>query len=142
MAARMPLVIVLSLFAAAACNPVRGSSVRSGPRAAAPTDAKNVRLVALDVPEGAVEVGIIQARGTASIDRLHQEFRNQCAKVGGNLAKVDKVTTDFEMQTMTQTQTYNCGTPQAPSTCSRMVTQNVEVATTQIQGRAFVLERR
>ena len=65
------------------------------------------------------------------------EFARQAASVGGDVAKVDKIETGFETELQTSQQSYSCGTIDAPRTCYRNVTREVEVATTKIVGRAF-----
>jgi len=71
------------------------------------------------------------------IERITPEFIQRVAELGGDFGKIDHIRTRFEMRTQTSQQSYNCGTAQAPRTCSQMVTQTVEVAITVIEGRAF-----
>ena len=102
-------------------------------------DAASVRVAATYVPDGAVQVGIVETHSTAAagMPDLIQSFRAEVGRVGGDFGKVDSIRTRFEWQTRTQTQSYSCGTPQAPQTCTRVVTQNVEVGITTLMGRAF-----
>lgn len=103
-------------------------------------DQSAVRVSALTVPEGASELGIVQAHTIqGSIEDAMPEFRTQVARLGGDFGKVTDVTTHFELKTQTRTETYNCGTSDKPSTCTRMVTEQVEVATTRILGKAYRL---
>lgn len=121
--------------ASLACSTVRGSAVRTGGGGEGEYQGQ-VRITAFE-PRGAQQVGLIQARGQEPIDQLAEEFRSQAAKVGGNVAKVDDVTTKFEMVTRTETYSYSCGTSKAPQTCTGTRTVTTEVCTTQLVGRAF-----
>lgn len=124
--------------AALGCSRVRGSAVRTSSAPAGKTN--DVRVVALHLPDDAHEVGLIEATGTGDLPELVAEFRAQAAKVGGTIAKVDRMHTKFHTQQVTRTESYNCGTPQSPRTCTRNVTSTQEVATTTIHGRAFVVK--
>ena len=66
-------------------------------------------------------------------------FRDVVGRSGGNFGKVDSVETRFEMQSVAQTQTYQCGSPAAPRICTRNSNQRVEVGITTITGRAFIV---
>ncbi len=91
-------------------------------------------------PEGASELGIVQAHTVqGSIEDALPEFREQVAQLGGDFGKIDDVGTKFEIQTRTRTESYNCGTSDKPNTCTRTVTENVELATTRIMGKAYRL---
>ena len=103
-------------------------------------DASQVRISALTVPEGSSELGIVQAHVIqGSIEDAMPEFRAQVAQLGGDFGKVTDVTTQFEIKTRTRTETYNCGTSDKPSSCTRTVTEQVEVSTTRILGKAYRL---
>ncbi len=132
--------LLLSVLALglAACSGISGSAVRQSNAAAYKGE---VRVIALDPPAGAIQVGIIQAKGPWTIDALTKELKAQCASVGGDLAKVDEVGTKYEMITENQTYSYNCGTAQSPRTCTGTRTVTKEVGTTQIVGRAFRTEK-
>jgi len=126
----LTLLVGVSLFGPG-CSTVRGSAVATGP-VAAPTGGP-VQIVTLAPPAGAIEVGIIQARGRAPIDELAPEFVAQAAHLGAEFAKVDTITTKFELVRYW----YSCGTNNS-SRCWR----TREVATTQMVGRAFRRENR
>jgi hypothetical protein len=85
---------------------------------------------------------LLQALGRASIVELAREFQQQSAKVGGDLAKVDEITSKFEMVTTTETYSYSCGSTNAPATCTGTRTVTKEICTTQMVGRAFSTEAR
>jgi hypothetical protein len=126
----------------AACGPyVEGHAVATHtPVDAKHIDAGQVRISAVSVPEGATELGIVQAHTVqGSIEDAVPEFRKQVAELGGDFGKINNVSTKFEMQTRTRTESYNCGTSDKPQTCSRTVTENVELATTRIIGTAYRL---
>jgi hypothetical protein len=125
------------------CGPyVEGSAVVTAHSAgdAKFVDASAVRISALTVPPGASELGIVQAHVVqGSIEDAMPEFRAQVARLGGDFGKVTDVSTTFEMQQRTRTESYNCGSSDKPSTCTRSVTESVEVSTTRILGKAYRL---
>lgn len=121
-----------------ACARTKSSGVRTG-GALAPYEGK-VTIRASEVPPGAREVGVAQSYGPATIDELIPKFAERVAQLGGNFGKIDDIKTKFEMSTQTSNESYSCGTPSAPRTCYRTVSRQVEVATTTIVGRAFVVE--
>lgn len=125
-----------------ACGPhVEGHAVATHTAADAKhIDASVVRVSAVAVPEGASELGIVQAHTVqGSIEDAMPEFRKQVAQLGGDFGKINDVATTFEMQMRTRTESYNCGTSDKPRTCTRTVTERVELATTRIIGKAFRL---
>jgi hypothetical protein len=129
----------------AACGPrVYGSSVATAPsaldRKAAIHPASPIALGATTIPPNATEVGTVQAASDdGRIDSVLPELLRQIAKLGGNFGKIDDVTTQFEVHMIPMTHTYSCGTASAPATCTSTTIQEVEVATTRILGRAFVV---
>lgn len=132
----------LVVAAICGCGPhVEGSAVATHTADDAHfVDASNVRVSALAIPQGAAEVGIVQARVTGgNIEDAMPEFRAQVARLGGNFGKLDEVRTKFEMQTRTSTETYSCGTADKPRSCTRSVTRTVEVSTTSLLGKAYRL---
>lgn len=128
---------LLLLVAGAACAPaVVSSAVATAPGLAVP--GRPVMLSSLHVPPNARELGIVQAHSNQTdIQRIVPEFVGQVAALGGNYGKIDDVTTTYQMRTTTSLQSYSCGTPNAPMTCTRSVTTTVEVPTTRVLGRAF-----
>ena len=125
-----------------ACGPhVEGHAVATRSAADAKhVDASQVRVSAVGVPEGAAEVGIVQAHTIqGSIEDAMPEFREQVAQLGGDFGKINDIATSFEMQTRTRTESYNCGTSDKPRSCTRTVTERVELATTRIIGKAYRL---
>ena len=123
---------LITLGCLVGCYQVQGSAV---PTSAfyAPPSAGQARLVNLDVPPSAVQVGLIQAKGTGTLEMLAAEYVAQARRVGGNLAKVDHVSTKFELVPQAQSYSYQCGT----GMCSGTHVFMVEVATTQLVGRAY-----
>ncbi len=142
MRARLSEIGCLLLIGLGACGPhVEGHGVAT--RSAADgkhIDASQVRVSVLAVPAGASELGIVQAHTIqGSIEDAMPEFREQVAQLGGDFGKVNDVSTGFEMQMRTSTESYSCGTSDKPRTCTRTVTRQVEVATTRIIGKAYRL---
>jgi hypothetical protein len=133
---------VCLLVALSACKTVSGSAIATSSAGAPLAESIPVRLSGLAVPEGATEVGIVQAKGTGKLQDLVDEFSAQVRKVGGNYGKIDSMPTKFEMVTSVQSYTYSCGTAKAPATCSGTRTVTTEVATTQLLGRAFLVGQR
>ncbi|MCA9533624.1 MAG: hypothetical protein KC593_08100 [Myxococcales bacterium] len=120
------------------CSSVRSTSIATGATGPA-VDAAQVAVAATYIPEGATEIAIVETHGNVNegLDELLLAFRTEVGAQGGNFGKVDSMRTRFEMQTVTRTETYSCGTSTTPQTCSRIVTQQVEVGVTTIVGRAF-----
>lgn len=137
--ARFGAILLVTL---AACGPsVEGHSVATHTAIDAKhIDASQVRLSAVSVPEGASELGIVQAHTVqGSIEDAVPEFRNQVAQLGGDFGKIDNVATKFETYTQTRTESYSCGTVNSPRTCTRTVTETREAETTRIIGKAYRL---
>jgi hypothetical protein len=132
--------MVALLVASEGCATVTGSAIATGSDARPLAENVAVRLSALSEPAGAKQVGIVQSHGTGDFEDLAVEFTAQVRKVGGNYGKIDSIRTKFEVHYVTQTRTYSCGTPQSPSTCTSTTTVPETVATTQLMGRAFLLE--
>lgn len=122
---------------------VHSSVVPSGPasagKAGIPTSA--VRISATQVPDGAAKVGVVEAHVVmpASIMDLIPVFAARVAGVGGDFGKIDQITTKFEMIRTIQSQSYDCGSPSHPMTCTRLYPVVIEVGTTSVLGRAFSL---
>ena len=131
---RLQLLAYLAL-AASGCVYTRSSAVPSTASGLAPQSVGAVQVRATAAPEGARELGFVEANGTglAELPDIVEEFRQRVAGLGGNYAQVDRIATKFEMQT--QTYTYTCG----KSTCTG--TRAVEVSTTSVLGRAFLIEK-
>jgi hypothetical protein len=99
-----------------------------------------VRISVLSVPSGAAELGIVQAHTVGgSIEDAMPAFREQVADLGGDFGKVNDIKTTFEMRMVTSTESYNCGSADKPSTCTRTVTRQVELVTTRLLGKAYRL---
>ena len=130
--------VIVMVVGIAGCRNVRSSGVPTG--GGYRPNAGPVTIRASDVPPGAVQVGVAQAFGQATIDQLVPEFADRVAKLGGNFGKIDDIRTKFEMQSKSESYQYSCGTPQAPRQCTGTRTRTVEVATTTIIGRAFRVE--
>ncbi|MFL5426984.1 MAG: hypothetical protein ACJ783_18360, partial [Myxococcales bacterium] len=64
-------------------------------------------------PDDATEVGIVEADGTrpaATLEGLLAELRRRTASLGGDVARVDRFATRYEM--VTETYQYDCSTSQ------------------------------
>jgi hypothetical protein len=112
------------------CVPtIHTSAIPSGGQRFTSTD--RVRTSATLVPTGATELGIAEAHasGDVNIERLIPEFASEVGRLGGNFAKVDRISAKYEMHTIMQ----GCG----PN--GRMCAHQVEVPTFQVQGRAFLV---
>jgi hypothetical protein len=94
-------------------------------------------------PRGAEPLGLIQTyrREATSVEDLVPEFVRAVARAGGNYAVIDAVQVKFEEVEETTTESYECGTPDQPNTCTKMRTETVEAATLQVVGRAFRVAR-
>ncbi|MFW6067650.1 MAG: hypothetical protein ACOC97_04870 [Myxococcota bacterium] len=125
------------LVLVAGCSNVRSSTVHTGANRHAPHQGA-VTVQATQVPPQAEELAVVQTRGhNVELSDLVPDFAREVAKVGGNFGKVDKIRTKFEVTQQNRQETYQCGTQDAPQTCTRTVTDQVEIATTTITGRAF-----
>jgi hypothetical protein len=132
----LPAVLTVLALASSGCVMTRSSAVPSSAAAGlAPQALDAVQVRATTVPEGARELGLVEANGlgAAELPDIVAEFRQRVAVLGGNYAKVDRIASKFEMQT--QMYTYTCG----KSTCTG--TRQVEVRTTSVLGRAFLIEK-
>jgi hypothetical protein len=124
------------LVSVSACSGVAGSGVATGGNHAAYQG--EVRVFAAYEPSETEQVGLIEARSHGQpLEKIVDELRRQAAQLGGNVAKIDRVRSKFEMVQRTRTESYSCGTTQAPRTCTRQVTEWVEVRTTTVFGRAY-----
>lgn len=124
------------MVALGACRPpVESSAVVTGP--AAEEHGGSVVVRASDVPPGARQVGVVEAHGMTTIDRLVPELASRAAKLGANFVKVDDISTKFEILTHPESYQYRCGTQSSPRQCTGTRTQSDEVATTSVTGRAF-----
>lgn len=135
---------LFSLFCAlalsAACSSVRSTSVATGASSEA-VHPSQVAIAATFVPPEATQVAVVETHGNVAegLAVIMEGFRAEVGARGGNFGKVDSMRTRFEMQTVTRTESYSCGTSTAPRTCSRTVNQVVEVGTMTVVGRAFRL---
>lgn len=131
--------VAFSSWGLGACTYVRSSGTPVGQASAPHVGAVVVR--ASDVPPGAVQVGVAQAYGNDTIERLVPAFAQRVGQLGGNFGKIDDIKTKFEVRTWTETYTYSCGTLKAPANCTGTRTKSAEVATTTVTGRAFRVKR-
>ncbi|MBL8600971.1 MAG: hypothetical protein JNK72_03510 [Myxococcales bacterium] len=128
----------LTLFAALAsgCAGRQGFSIATGDRTFAPY-AGPVQVTSGAVPADATEVGYVEAQGAALIENAMPEFVARVQELGGNFARLDQWSTRHEMVTRPVMQSYSCGSPRFPMTCTRTVMQTYELATVVLAGRAF-----
>ena len=129
--------VLVAVALGSACQTTRTSFVPTGPPRA-PAAADHVQVSLLE-PEGGRPLGIVQAyrKKAASVEELVPEFKRAVANAGGNYGKIDAMGVKFEKIKKTTTESYECGTTESPSTCTRSVTNTVEAATLQVVGRAF-----
>lgn len=109
-----------------------------------PAPAQHVKVSVLEPEEDAEPLGIIQVyrHDATSIEDLMPEFVRAAARAGGNYAKIDDLGVKFSEEKETHTESYECGTPEQPLTCTDLHTEKVEVATLQVLGRAFRVRER
>jgi hypothetical protein len=129
-----PALAVASL-ALLACAGTRSSVYATTPGRPAYTGV--VRVVVTTVPPNAQELGIVEVESREELADLVGEFQRRVGELGGDVGLVDRYSTSFHIETSTSTQSYSCGTQQAPATCTRQVTQQHEVATMHLVGRAL-----
>ena len=135
---RMSCALLPVLLAAVGCEPRVVSSAVPTSAARLGQPPRPVWLSSLAVPPQARELGVVQAHSDQTdIRRIVPEFVARVSALGGNFGKIDDITTTYEFHTVTSHQTYSCGSVNAPRTCSRTVTSQVEVPTTRVLGRAF-----
>ena len=132
------LCVVAALSMSLGCSSVRSSSVATGTSGQA-VDPSRVAIAATWVPEGATQMAVVETHGNVGegLEAILAGFRAEVGARGGNFGKVDTMRTRFEMQQVSRTESYSCGTQATPQTCSRLVTQNVEAGTMTVVGRAF-----
>jgi hypothetical protein len=132
--------LIAAMAMSLGCSSVRSTSVATGAAGQA-VDPSRVAIAATFVPPGATQVAVVETHGNLGegLDAVLLGFRTEVGARGGDFGKVDSMRTRFEMQTVTSMQSYACGSPSAPQTCSRMVTQQVEVGILTVVGRAFRL---
>jgi hypothetical protein len=132
---RVTLVVLLAI-GVGGCSAVRSSGVATGVRADSYSGA--MRVSATVEPPGVAQVAVVQASGVnVLIAEIVPELMARARRHGGDFVKIDDIRSSFEVQARSQMQTYGCGTPRAPRTCTRVVTTQEEVMTTTITGRAF-----
>jgi hypothetical protein len=88
-------------------------------------------------PVSATEIGVIEASGSATIDDVMEEFVERVAQMGGNYARVDRFSTNFDWVVRPVTQNYNCGSMSYPATCQQTNWQQNQVTSVRVVGRAF-----
>lgn len=126
---------LLALLSMAACAEVKTSAVPTS--AAASPYQGVVEVRATTIPPGARELGIVEAHGpNTSIDKLVPELEKRVARMGGNFAKIDQIKTRYQMTTEPETYSYECG----KVTCTGTRTVPIEIATTSVLGRAFLVK--
>jgi hypothetical protein len=116
-----------------ACRGTTSSAYRTGTGEAAPFTG-NVRIVVTTVPSGAQQVGIVEVDSTEELANAVEQFQARVAEMGGDTGVIDRYSTSFEIERQTRTEQYKCGT----QTCTRTVSQDHEVATLHLSGRALL----
>lgn len=130
------MVIGALLCLAGACRAVTSSAIATG----APVGEYGgaVRFSATVEPPAVAQVGIVQAAGRdVLVSEIMPDLARRARELGADYVKIDGVSSRFELETVSRMESYSCGTVQAPQTCTRTVSQTVEVMTTTINGRAF-----
>jgi hypothetical protein len=122
--------ILPSLLLSAACaHPAaRSSAVATG--VPLPPSDRPVSVLLTRDPQDATEIGIVEADGTrpvATVDGLVAEIRNRVASLGGDVARIDRFATRYEM--VTETYQYDCSTTETRME-ARTVTQTQADGTT------------
>jgi hypothetical protein len=157
--------ILPSLLLSAACVHAAARSSAISTTAPLPASDRPVSVLLTHDPDDATEIGIVEADGkrpAATLDVLLAEIRSRTASLGGDVARIDRFATRYEM--VTETYQYDCSTtetrmePQTvvstqadgttttstqwvavtvtvPRTCTG--TREVEVGTLTVTGRAF-----
>jgi len=120
------------LLALPSCSGTRSSSFATS-ATDAPAYRGIVRVTSLQ-PQRGSEVGIITVESVETLVEAIEALKQRAAELGGDVAIVDRYTTSYHMETRTSTQSYQCGR----TTCSRQVTQQVQVEVLHLQGRAFI----
>lgn len=137
MSARSISIAAVFLTLALGCSGTRSSSYRTAGGGSQRYEGA-VRVFAVAAPPEAREVGIVQVDSVEELARAVIEFQNRVADLGGDVGLIDRYTTSFEIVSSTSQQSYSCGTQQSPQTCTRQVTQQREVATLHLIGRAMI----
>jgi len=132
-------VLLAGTFVSTGCSTVRSTSVATAAPTGQTVSAEQVQVGATYVPPGATQVAIVETHGNCNegMEALIAGFRSEVARTGGDFGKIDTMRTEFEMVRQQQTQSYSCGTTQAPRTCTRQVYTSVEVGVTTLVGRSF-----
>lgn len=138
-AARALALVALLPAVLPGCSTIHSSSVRTANSPGAYTGAVTVR--SLEEPVQGQPLGIVQTSavvgGRDEFPAVIAAFAAEAAAVGGDLAKIDRLSVTFEIVTVMVTQSYSCGTQNAPRTCTRTVPRQQEVATLNVVGRSF-----
>jgi hypothetical protein len=132
--------IVIALVAAlslAGCRSIQQSAFRTAELAYPPYHGP-VQVSRTQEPTG-IPLAVVQAygEGSPSIGTLMAELTHTAAQLGADFVKVDRVATRFDEAFEAETVSYECGTDKEPMTCTQTNTNVMEVATTQVVGRAF-----
>lgn len=130
------IALVAIVMIAAGCSGTHSSSYRTAGGPAARYEGV-VRVFVTNTPREVREIGIVQVDSVESLERAITEFQERVAQLGGDTGVIDRYSTSHEMVSSTSTESYSCGSPQAPRTCTRSVTRQHEVATLHLVGRAM-----
>lgn len=90
------LIAASALLSVSGCMTVNTSVVPTAV-GAAPEAVEKVRVSALAAPNGARELGLIEAHSAvAPLDRIVDELKQRAAAMGANLVCIDKMATRYE----------------------------------------------
>src|SRR5262245_63602676 len=133
-----PWALTAAAFGLAGCASIQASSALSPGPSQPPLPPAVVQLTALEPPPAARELALVQVHSdSATLEQLLSAFVREVARRGGDVAKVDSIATRFEEQEEVHIVSVDCGTDDAPLTCTHTETVTVEVGTTRVLGHAF-----
>lgn len=122
---------MLAVLFLSACSGTRSSAVARFPGA---ERYEGPVAVTGTIADGVgVEVGVVEVSSVEGLEAAVRAFADRTAEVGGDRAVVDRESTSFEMQAVSQSYTYSCGR----STCTGTRTVMQEVSILHLFGRAF-----
>lgn len=137
--AAAPLGPLALLLMAGCMTPVRATAIPMG-GAPARYHSGPVVLLALRDPPSGETLGEVQVEGGATLEEAMPAFIERVRLLGGNVARVDRVTPRVGVRAVTDYIQSNCGSYRFPIPCTRPYMRNVEVIDLRVEGRAFRVE--
>lgn len=120
-------------------TPVRSTVIPMGDAPARYHSGPVVILALRDPPRGDA-LGEVHIEGVATLEEAMPAFIERVRQLGGNVARVDRVTPRVGVRAVTDYLQSNCGSYRFPVPCTRPYVRNVEVIDLQVEGRAFRVE--